>query len=549
MDFLDMRTVMFSHLLVDLICTLVVTLLWIQNRGRFNGTGLWAVDFAFQTSGVILIMLRGVIPDLFSIILANTLIVAGMLLGYLGVSRFTEHRAPQAHNYIILAAFPVLFYFFTFVTPDTSMRIIVFTLVLLIFSLQYAWLTLRGVDRVKRPITLPVGLVFCAYCAVSTARIIVQIKFDQVDSDFFKPGHLDALYIIAYQLLFVLFTYSLSFMINKRLYLDLQTQEEKFAKAFHSSPYAVALSSFSDGRLFEVNTGFEEITGYTAAEAIGKTSIELGLWADENDRMAVTEGLSRDSRVRDVEINFQKRSGEAVTGLLSAEAVMVDGRRALLSSISDITERKRNEERIRALLAEKELILVEVHHRIKNNLNTIYSLLNLQASAHNDPSASAVLHDAAHRVRSMMLLYDKLYRAEHVTEISARTYLPPLVGETVAIFPSGGSVRVEADVEDFTIKAKTASTLGIILNELVTNAIKYAVGDRKDAVLRLTAARNAETITIVFEDNGPGIPESISIENPTGFGMRLVDMLVRQLGGTVRIVRSDGTRFIVEFRE
>ena len=72
MDFLDMRTVMFSHLLVDLICTLVVTLLWIQNRGRFNGTGLWAVDFAFQTSGVILIMLRGVIPDLFSIILANT---------------------------------------------------------------------------------------------------------------------------------------------------------------------------------------------------------------------------------------------------------------------------------------------------------------------------------------------------------------------------------------------------------------------------------------------------------------------------------------------
>ena len=114
----------------------------------------------------------------------------------------------------------------------------------------------------------------------------------------------------------------------------------------------------------------------------------------------------------------------------------------------------------------------------------------------------------------MMLLYDKLYRAEHVTEISARTYLPPLVGETVAIFPSGGSVRVEADVEDFTIKAKTASTLGIILNELVTNAIKYAVGDRKDAVLRLTAARNAETITIVFEDNGPGIRIDITKIRP-----------------------------------
>ena len=207
----------------------------------------------------------------------------------------------------------------------------------------------------------------------------------------FKSGHIDALYIIAYQLLFVLFTYSLSFMINKRLYLDLQTQEEKFAKAFHSSPYAVALSSFSDGRLFEVNTGFEELTGYPAAEALGKTTIELGLWADENDRAAITGELSRNSRVRDIEINFRKKSGEAVTGLLSAEAIMVDGRRALLSSISDITERKRNEERIRALLAEKELILVEVHHRIKNNLN-YHSLLSLQAwrtTIHR----VAVLHD------------------------------------------------------------------------------------------------------------------------------------------------------------
>ncbi len=549
MDFLDMRTVMFSYLLLSLVCAILMLSLWRQNRGRFEGTGHWAADFVLQAAGLVLIILRGSIHDAVSMVIPNLLILTGALLGYFGLGRFTGERTAKTYNILLVGVTVIPFSYFSFIQPSTSARMLCFTGTLLIITAQCAWLGLAKVRSALRPITRPVGLVFIAYTLVSTARIGMIIIEPDISNDFFHPKSFDALFIVTYQLLFVLLTYSLSFIINKRLYLDIQTQEEKFAKAFHSSPYAVALSGFSDGRLFEVNTGFEELTGYAAAEALGKTTIELGLWADENDRATITEELSRNSRVRDIEIDFRKKSGEAVTGLLSADVIMVDGRRALLSSISDITERKRNEEKIKALLAEKELILVEVHHRVKNNLNTIYSLLNIQASSHNDPSASAVLHDAAHRVRSMMLLYDKLYRAEQVTRISTKTYLPQLVGETVAIFPGGGSVRVETDVADISIGAKTASTLGIILNELVTNAMKYAAVGRNDALLRLSLAATGGMISMVFEDDGPGMPESISIEHPTGFGMRLVDMLVRQLGGTVRIERSNGTRFIIEFRE
>lgn len=549
MDFLDMRTVMFSHLLIDLVCTFVMISLWLQNHRRFQGTGLWAINFILQTSGITLILLRGVIPDSFSIILANILIVGGMLLGYLGLARFTEQRPVQAHNYIILAAYGGILYYFTYVTPDTFTRIISFSAILLAYSLQYAWLTLLGVGREKRAMTLPVGLIFCGYCLVNATRIIGQLALPRLESDFLHSGYVDTLFVIAYQLLFVLFTYSLSFMINKRLYLDLQTQEEKFAKAFHSSPYAVSLSRLSDGTLFEVNAGFEDISGYRAAEAVGKTTIDLGLWADENDRMAVTEELSRNTRVRDVEIQFRKKTGEAVIGLLSAETIMVDGRPSLLSSISDITERKKSEEKIRALLAEKELILVEVHHRVKNNLSAIFSLLNLQASSHGDRVAAGVLHDAANRVRSMMVLYDKLYKSEDVTEIPLNRYLPPLVHEIIDIFPAKAAVKIETDVGEITVGAKTASTLGIIINELVTNAMKYAVGDRENALLQLSATERNGAVLIEFGDDGPGLPESVTIENSTGFGMQLVGMLVHQLGGSVRIERQGGTRFMIEFRE
>jgi PAS domain S-box-containing protein len=305
----------------------------------------------------------------------------------------------------------------------------------------------------------------------------------------------------------------------------------------------------SDGRIIEVNAGFENLTGFTAREVQDKSTLDLNIWADAADRAAVVEEISKNSSLQGIELNFLKKSGEHVTGFFSAETITINNQTALLASISDITERKRTEERVKALLAEKELILIEVHHRVKNNLNAIYSLLNLQAAEHGDSSAAGALHDAAGRVRSMMMLYDKLYRSEIVTEISIDTYFPPLIDEIVGLFPGEAKPKVETAIDLIVLKAKTVSTLGIILNELITNAMKYAVRDRRDAALRLSAAGRDGTISISFEDNGPGIPESVTVENSSGFGMRLVDMLVKQMGGTVRIERHDGTRFIIKFRE
>ena len=148
-------------------------------------------------------------------------------------------------------------------------------------------------------------------------------------------------------MLFILLTYSLALMVNKRLLVEVKTQEEKFAKAFHSSPYAITLTRLSDGQIVEVNDGFLNISGYQYAEVIGKTTVDLHLWDKEEDRVVAVNELSKSGKVQGREFQFRKKSGEMITGLFSAEIIPINNQEFVLSSISDITERKRAEEALR----------------------------------------------------------------------------------------------------------------------------------------------------------------------------------------------------------
>jgi two-component sensor histidine kinase len=209
---------------------------------------------------------------------------------------------------------------------------------------------------------------------------------------------------------------------------------------------------------------------------------------------------------------------------------------------SEAEQRKRAEDKIKALLAEKELILKEVHHRIKNNMNVIMSLLAMQADALKNPEAVKSLQDASSRVRSMMVLYDKLYLSDNFKQ-----YLSSLVDEIVGLFPNRKIVKVEKQINDFILDAKRLSTLGIIVTELLTNSMKYAFIGKKEGLITVSAQLEDKLATIIIKDNGNGIPEAIDFNNSSGFGMQLVDMLAKQLRGNIRIERQGGAKFILEF--
>lgn len=221
----------------------------------------------------------------------------------------------------------------------------------------------------------------------------------------------------------------------------------------------------------------------------------------------------------------------------------------IASHIGTALIRRQDEKRIKTLLAEKELILKEVHHRIKNNMNTIYGLLTLQALSMSDEATVISLTDAGNRVRSMMLLYDKLYKNDDVTTLSIKTYLPPLIEEIASNFPNKEGIILEFSIDEIVLPATTLQPLGIIVNELLTNTMKYAFEGRTAGVISVSASLKGNAVTLTIADNGNGMPESVGFGQSSGFGLVLVKGLTQQLGGNIRLERGQGTKFVLEFEK
>ena len=300
-----------------------------------------------------------------------------------------------------------------------------------------------------------------------------------------------------------------------------------------------------EGRYFGCNNAFPEFLGIPKDQLMGKTvheiyDSELADIYHEKDRELLdkighqiyeTKIQNADGTLHDV--LFHKET------LIDAEG-NIEG---LVGVIVDITERKQNEEKIKTLLKEKELVLKEVHHRIKNNMNTVRGLLALQAMSTNEKATVSALNDAESRIHSMMILYDKLYKSVEFNEISLKNYLPELIDDISKLFPVKAKIIIEKDIEDIILNVQKIQPITIIINELITNIFKYAFTDRNEGTVTISAKRNDNILYIIIRDNGIGIPESIDFETSNGFGIRLVKMLADQLEGTIELERVNGSKF------
>jgi PAS domain S-box-containing protein len=264
--------------------------------------------------------------------------------------------------------------------------------------------------------------------------------------------------------------------------------------------------------------------------------------------MAAFKNCVEHGQSYDLESPFVSFKGRRLWVRTAAEALLDKGRIVkVVGNIMDITDHKRAEDRIETLLSEKELLLREVHHRIKNNMHVIMNVLSLQANALEDSSVVAALEDSRSRVQNMMVLYDKLYQSADFRKISAKEYLDTLVKEIIGNFSDRKSITIETQIDDFILDAKILSPVGMILNELLTNTLKHAFVGRENGKMSVFFLTNNNHATFIVQDNGIGIPESTDIASPAGFGMQLVGILTEQLGGTIRIERENGTRFVLEF--
>jgi PAS domain S-box-containing protein len=344
---LDIKTLMLIYVIINFISAGAVAVIWSQSRGRFAGISFWLVDMILQAAGAALIVLRGLVPDLVSMVLANTMIQAGALIVLLGLERFTGKKGWQIHNYVLLAAFIAIFTYYAVVQPDLRVREITLSAMSMIFTFQCCWLLLRRVDPGMLQITRLTGIIFAGYAVFSFIRIILHVIFTGQTEDFFKAGAVDALAIMVYIVLSASLAISLVLMVSQRLLADVKAQEEKFTVAFHSSPYAITLTRASDGRIFEVNDGFVNLTGHPYSEVIDKTTLDLHLWIREADHLAVVNELAQGREIHGAEYQFRNKKGEVLTGLLSAGLITINNEKCILSSIGDISVQKKTEEALK----------------------------------------------------------------------------------------------------------------------------------------------------------------------------------------------------------
>ena len=215
----------------------------------------------------------------------------------------------------------------------------------------------------------------------------------------------------------------------------------------------------------------------------------------------------------------------------------------------DITEQKRSEGQIKASLREKEVLLREIHHRVKNNLAVIQSLLRIQSHYVKNEELSQVLEEIRHRIRSMALGHELLYQSENLSDIRISQYFGNLLSQLKKSFSIiGKRIEIRQEIEDLQLGIDKAVPLGFILTELISNCYKHAFPERSHGQIAVSLRYvGHENLELVVRDDGIGLPKDMDSEEPTSLGYHLIGIFVEQLNGEIEILSQKGTEVRISF--
>jgi PAS domain S-box-containing protein len=307
-------------------------------------------------------------------------------------------------------------------------------------------------------------------------------------------------------------------------------------------------------RVILFNKGAEKIFGWSAREVMGQ-SLDLLLPKDKArvHRQHIREFGESGTEARKMaergEIAGRRKNGENFPAEASISQVDGGGSKIFTVILRDITNRKAAEEKINASLREKEVLLKEIHHRVKNNLQVVSSLLNLQSRGIGDEETRRFFKESQHRVHSMALIHEQLYESEDLSRID----FPSYVGQLVAyLFRSYGvslsRISLKTRIEELHFEVDVAVPCGLIINELVTNSLKYAFPEGRQGEIRVEFKKGpGDRIIMTVGDDGVGFPAGVSLLTTRTLGLRLVRSLAQQLGGHAELKSRSGTQVKIQF--
>lgn len=300
------------------------------------------------------------------------------------------------------------------------------------------------------------------------------------------------------------------------------------------------------------NPATADILGYTPEELQARSPSELTAIIHPDDRDAIITQITRlwRGQIDSVRQEFRIRDRQGATRWVETLASRVEyqGKSALQLAYIDISERKRVEEQLRASLAEKELLLKEIHHRVKNNLQIISSLLEAQAEEIEDSRLRAAFRESQQRVQSIALIHQELYQTGNLASIDFGAFVHHLVAHLVASYAiHPGQVTLDIQADPVILGVDTAIPCGLLINELVSNALKHAFPGNRQGRIQVELHRQGKQVMLIVGDNGVGLPQDLDIATSTTLGLQLVTMLAQQLGGKLEVEGNGGTTFRVAF--
>jgi PAS domain S-box-containing protein len=305
----------------------------------------------------------------------------------------------------------------------------------------------------------------------------------------------------------------------------------------------------SDGRYIYVSPKVRDLLGYEPAEVIGKTPFDLMLpeEAEKTGRLFQEIVAGKKLIVGLENINLHKDGRRIVLETNGVPVFDTYGNLLGYRGIDrDITGRKAAEERIIHSLHEKEILLREVHHRVRNNFQIIISLLSLQSRSIGDEKVSQAMKESQNRIQAMSFVHEKLYTSSDLARIDLEPYVKYMTSQLFNLFTvRPGAISLILDVKNIFVDINTAIPLGLVINELVSNTLKHAFPNGRKGQITISIHNDQTSLTLIYQDNGIGFSDSFDWRTTENLGFRLIRGLIDQLTGTIEQETCEGTRFII----
>ena len=396
--------------------------------------------------------------------------------------------------------------------------------------------------------------------AVLDLGIVAKIDLEEIRAPFWRAG----LLAIGFSLAVVVACSLLLIRVSNPLVTELQERtglleetvtalgesEERFRMTFELAGAGIAHVTL-DGQFTDANERICRITGYSADEIKTLTFRDIthpdDLPADlEYTRQLLAGEISRHS----MEKRYIRKDSSLVWVDLTVVVVRDPENRPqhFIAVVEDITSRKNAELNVKKSLEEKEILLQEIHHRVKNNMQVISSLLSLQAANIDDARLYKLFKESQNRVRAMALIHEILYDSGDLSSIDLKKYMSRLASGLIRMYGADvGRVRLNVESEDITLGIDAMVPCGLAINELISNSLKYAFPDSREGQIDLLVTSAPESgITFVVRDDGVGMPAELDIRTTKTMGMGLVVSLIeKQLGGQLDLDRTQGTCFTI----